>query len=410
MKEASVRVNYKTKNAVSLTYSDDIKDVVRAPYNNGNGKYLTNILKSEWKDKKAVGNGAKTIKICSVDVYSIGVARLCLDVNLKLTATGSVSVSVTTSGTKGIEYKNGNLRVISDMEKNSQVEVKGKIEGTANIGPALYAVGLKKSLIGFSAAVGVGASVSGKVSLVDQQHHLIETVDTSGMQQESIASITMEVTATPEDIEAIAVAQGGSFKTTSDTIVLSPEFCIDGSAYFIVKLELSDSYCKDLTANKVKLSWEIVGEKNGKFAHFHIDNLSTFNIEFGFDANNDLCTFKHEAFDKAEETETEEVTESTEYAVDFEGIVGENLTLSEMSVALNVGDVYSITIEQLPEGYDASDILISSSDTSVVKAGNDGTVMALSSGSAVLEVKTCDGQFSAFLAVTVLVQQESEAV
>jgi len=422
LNEASVRVNYKTENEVSLKYKNDIKDVVAAPYNNGNGKYLTNLLKAKLKDKNAEGTGAKTIKICSVDVYSIGVARLCLDVNLKITASGSVTVSVTTKGTKGVEYKNGNLRVISDVEKNSDVEVKGKIEGTANIGPALYTIGLKKSLIGFSAAVGVGATVSGKVSLVDQERHLIETVDTSGLQQESIASITMNITATPEALETVAAAQGGSYKATSETIVLSPEFCIDGSAYFIVKLELSDSYCKEIVADKVKISWELIGEKNGKFAHFHIDNISTFNIEFGLNLENDLCTFKHEAFDKAEETETEEVTEilldtetgeildDTEYAVDFEGIVGEYLILSEMNVMLNVGEVYSITIEQLPEGYSKSDIVISSGDASIATIGNDGTVMALSSGSTVLEVKTSDGEYSAFLAITVLEPQATESV
>ena len=42
--------------------------------------------------------------------------------------------------------------------------------------------------------------------------------------------------------------------------------------------------------------------------------------------------------------------------------------------------------------------------------GNDGTVMALNSGSVVLEVKTSDGQYSAFLAITVLVPRDTESV
>lgn len=422
LKEASVRVDYDAKVSAGLKYSDKLVDNVLAPqYRNSSSKFLENLKTSVWKDKKTKGNGAKTIKICSVDVYSVGVARLCLDVNFTISAEGSASITVTESGTKGLEYKDGKLRNISDSKRDSDFELKAKVEATFGIGPALYTVGLKKSLIGASAEAGVGAAVQVTMHLVDQENHLIETIDASDMQVEDSGITQITITATAEDIKAVAESRGLTYtKEAGSTVLLHVDTCIDASLYFIVKIGLSNSYCKDLLADKVKISWSIVNEKNGKFAHLHSDNLQNLNVTFGIGQEDDLCTFNFADFDKSEETTETETQLDENISTEIGGTeestqettqgFGTNLVLSEMKTNMNVGDSYYIVISQYPEGYKQSDIIITSSDDSIVSVDKNGKVIAKETGSVVLTVSTKDGKFKAYCSVTVLMEENDEFI
>lgn len=75
---------------------------------------------------------------------------------------------------KGIEYKNNNIRFINTSDKDIDISAKAKIEATLGIGPALYTVGLKKPIIGVQGKFGAGASASIVLHLVDSENHLIE--------------------------------------------------------------------------------------------------------------------------------------------------------------------------------------------------------------------------------------------
>lgn len=421
IKEASLRVNYKQKNSFAFAFKD-AKEGVFAPYNNGNGKYLTNVLKAKLKDKNVKGNGAKTIKICSITLLGSGSPlRLCMDVSLKVAVDGSVSVVITENTTKGAEYKNGKLRFINENDIDREVNIKGKIEGTISVGPALYVAGLKKCVVGVAATAGVGASASLQLKLVDDQNHLLESSDASDIRPETVENLDIQITATADAIEQAVSLMGYTYKPISETIDLHVDTCADISVYGILRLEISESFLKNIIGGKVKVSVEFYGEKNAKFMHFHSDNWGTFRAAYGSEAGKDLCTLKYTPFEDTTETETlietellseteSIIEEATENAIEFEGISGEYLTLKEMNAILQVGDVYSVVVEQIPEGYSKDDLVISSSDTGIVIVNANGTVTAMNSGSVVLTVSTSDGEYSAFLAITVLEPQDTVTI
>lgn len=168
---ASVRVDYETTLSSGFSTEDKPVDKVWAPYNNGNGKGLTNLKKAVFlkNSKKAGGNGAQTIKLFSMNIWSAGVARVCLDVNFEIKVDGSVTIKLTDHDSKGIEYKNNTIRFINTCDRDIDMEAKAKAEATLGIGPALYTVGLKKPIIGLNAQFGVGASVSAVVHLADSE-------------------------------------------------------------------------------------------------------------------------------------------------------------------------------------------------------------------------------------------------
>lgn len=437
LKEASLKVDYETELSFGIKYEDSFMDKVVAPkLSNGNGKYLTNFKNLAFKDRKAKGNGAKTIKIASVDIYSIGVARVCLDINVKVEIDGSLSVSITEKGTKGLEYKNGNLRAIKDTDKDIDAKIKANIEGTVGIGPALYTVGLKKPILGLQVAVGLGAEVDITMHLADSENHLLEEGDASDVLPEAMILLqSIDLTAEAEAIKTIAKSLGFAYSSKSEDVKLHIDNCIDVSIYFILKLELTDhSYAADLLGGKIKVSWEICNKKNAKLFNFHCDNgdwASAFaNITFGGSANKDKCTLKYVSFDEIEEessmnednteqngieleettmeeheTQGEEETTKKDNEEVEEGLEGETLILSEIKAYLEVGENYYYTVQKLPKGYSLDDLMCTSGNSSIVEVDSNGGITAKKEGSTVLTISTKDGKYKAYCAVTVLSTQ-----
>ena len=413
LKSALVKLDYDTKTTFAVKYEQKLVDKVFAPYNNGNGKGLTNLKKAVLKDSaKAGGNGAQTIKLCSVDVYSIGVARVCLDVNLQITIEGSVKIVVTTSNSKGVEYKNGNLRFINDTNKNFDIESKAKIEATIGVGPALYAVGLKKQIIGFQAAFGVGAAATVKMHLADVDNHLIEECSFEDTPPEAYSAFMQaDITADSTVIQAVAESQGGEYRAAAGTMVqLHTDICIDIALYWILKLGITDtSWAADLLGGKIKISYDAIGEKNGKFAYVHVEDFDFIkgfsNIVFGSQANSaNLCTKQYKPFDKAEEVKEED--QSFENKDDDTILKGDRIVLSEISGKINIGDKYNIDIEQLPKGYEAKDIKVKVKDKKTAKVNADGSVEGLNAGSTMVTVYTADEKYFAYVALTVVDPEE----
>lgn len=415
LKSALIKLDYDSKTSFSIKKENKLVDKVFAPYNNGNGKGLTNIKNAVLKDSKSAGGkGAQTIKLCSVDIWSVGVARVCLDVNLQITVEGSVKITVTTSNSKGVEYKNGNLRFINSTNKNYDIEAKAKIEATIGIGPALYAVGLKKQILGFQASFGIGAAATAKVHLADIDNHLIEECSFGDTPPEEYnALLEAEITTDAAVIQAIAESRGGVFKGTAGTMIqLHTDVCFDIALYWILKLGLTDhSWAAELLGSKIKLSYDAIGEKNGKFAYVHVEDFDFIkgfsNIVLGSKANSaNLCTKQYKEFDEAESAKEDE--QEFENKDDSTILTGDRIIVSEISGNINIGEKYNIIIEQLPKGYEIGDIKVKVKDKRTAKVNADGSVEGLSVGSTMLTIYTSDEKYFAYVALTVVDPETKE--
>lgn len=439
LKEASLKVDYETAINAGLKFSSKIVDKVGAPaYSNGNGYFKTNLFRSVLKDKGAYGAqtiaSKKTVKICSLNIYNAAVAKVCLDVNVQIAADGSVSVNITESGTKGLEFKNGNLRVINTCDKDIDFEVKGKIEATIGMGPALYIVGLKKKVLGVELRVGVGAEAAVTTHLTDGKKHLIESSGSDGdITPEACEGLQYaEIQTTAEDIAAVAKSQGYIIDAAAlaalgpAALLLQYNFCVDVKGYFILKIGLSDeAYATEFIGSNVKVTWDICGSKNAVFVHAHIDNFdwNTASIEWG-SGYSDLCTFEFASF---EDMATEEIEveadaggvegELPEDAFDVEISGGfetdqvqttdinawgqEVIVISDMKLDIDINASKILSVEQLPSGYTMADIVFTSADEKVAKVNSNGVILGVSAGNTMITVSTKDGKYAIYCAVTV---------
>lgn len=199
-----------------------------------------------------------------MDVWSVGVARVCLDVNFVVKVDGSFEITITNHDSKGIEYKNNNIRFINMSDKDIDISAKAKIEATLGIGPALYTVGLKKPIIGVQGKFGAGASASIVLHLVDSENHLIEEASAEDYPPDIYKTLMdADITTDVDSIRRAAEAQGGTYSAeTSGELKLHTDVCINICMYWIIRLEVTDSsYAAELLGGKIKLSKEFLGEK-----------------------------------------------------------------------------------------------------------------------------------------------------
>lgn len=408
LKSASLRVDYEQKYSGTLKFSGKPVDRLYAPEYRNTGGFLKNWGNSVWKDADgANAKGAKTIKIGSVDLYTVGIARVCLDINFTISAEGSISVSLTERGAKGVEYKNGKLRLINTCDKDVDVDVKGKAEATVGVGPALYVVGLKKPIIGLEIKAGLGIALNVKFNLADSDGHLLEDTNDSDFSLEFTDLMKdSEIYSDAEQIKEIAEAQGCTYDVlTSEKIKLHCDVCVDGSIYFILRVQVTDtSYIAELLGNKIKTSWEAFGEKNGKIFNVHVDNGQ---FQFGYPGKKVECTLKYIPFDNSDM----EPDDSQVDVQDNESVIkGDAIILSELFTSLYVGKNYYIQLTEIPSGYKTSELVCSSSDESIASVNNDGVVTANKAGSVVITISTKDKKYNAYLAITVVDEAESEFV
>lgn len=408
LRGAGLRVGYTAKQTFGIKYAGKQEFPAAPGYSNGNGQFLSNFKRAIMKQKKGKDvYGAKTIKICSIDVYSVGAASICLDVMAKITVEGTAELTVTENGTKGVEYKNGNLRYIKQSERSLDAQAKAKIEVTLGIGPALYALGLKKKLLGFEVKGGLGAQASIKAHLADDQMHLLEELDFSDVGAEA-ANVALQrakdISANVTAIQAIAESRGGIYKAQAGEtkVILHVDCCIDVKVYGILSIGLSDeSYLTQLLKmSKVSFSVDILNAKNATFLNMHVDNFQWTDAvyAFGADAKGDNCTLKYVPFDKAtDEAVTNEDVEASRKNIS----VGEVLGLEILSVTMNEGQSYLINITTLPKGYNADDIVFTSKDEKVATVTKEGIIHAVKEGCTMVCAETKDGKYSAFVAVIV---------
>lgn len=398
---AEVKVDYITKNTIGVKkkYVDE-KAVYAPKWSNGNGQFLTNLKNAVWKNNDS--KGAKTIKIGSIKVASIGIASFSVDVYAKLKVDGTLEISCSEIGCKGIEYKSGNCRVINTSDKDTDVKFKCKAEGTVSVAPTVNAFGF--AIIGLKVETGLGAEVSLTLHLADAGNHLLQEIETSDLPPEVVESMQVQgLSADAEEIRKYAEEQGGTFEWETSTVDLHLDRCFDINIYFILRVGLEEETLagKLLKGTKIKVEWEVFGSKNAKICNLHVENgdwAKAFS-NIGFFTDKNQCTLKYVPFDNVKEEEKETENDNNN---NLSVTVGEVLVISDMKLVLEVGYTKIISVVQVPKGYELKDVVCSSSDEKVATINKNGVIRGVGEGSTTIIVQTSDGKYSCACSITVV--------
>ncbi len=262
---------------------------------------------------------------------------LCLDANGEITVKVEVdnSTKYTLDGTK-----------VKKSSKTSKPEVTREINACVDFGPKISA---ELCLAGYPLIdVGIKAVIRGKVSA--QANY--QTSFTTGVNEDNRETITI----------------------SRQTL-----WTIRGDIYVpIVTLEVNAN--PKSIGNKLNLSasFTLIGENKAK--HFGTDDpipIVIWSEEFTLIGN-----------EKAEDP-TEAPPSETQNG---DAMIGDQLTIGTYYLNLNPGQSEQISIVTIPEGYTASDLVWTSSNTSVITV-NSGKVSAVGEGIATITVRTSDGQY-----------------
>jgi len=282
LKSLTTRLNYKVK--VSGGKSVTWVDKIYAPYNNGNGKFLTNLAQGEWRDIAAPGADSvsgKEIVIGSWSLVEGGIAQVKLELKLNFKITGEVTASLTVSGAQGIEYRGGNIRKIKTTSVDSNLTFKAKAELTAGPGIALKILN-KWSVLDLSAKLGASFEASMTIHLVDAEMHQLESVESGDMCVEAFeANPTLVIKSHPDAIYNAALEYAAAhdikglpdLEVSDEDVSLHTETCVEIKAEWVAKLEFKPA--KFLTKLKVS-GFEINLLKKGEneIFKYHVDDFA----------------------------------------------------------------------------------------------------------------------------------------
>jgi len=388
LERAELVANYKTTDITKLSTKFDAGSILAPPYTNGNGKFLTNLNRSIWKDPNS--KGAKSIKICSIPFFTAGPASLNLVVRINISLSGEITLTCETECSKGFKYENGNLNFVNNEKKEHKAELKGRAEATLVVGMAIMACG--KNFGEVDCEFGLGCSASLTQYLIDENNALREKID--------------NVNDTPPQVAE--ELSGMIFESDDGKHTLKTDYCFDITTYGIVKASMPG----DCAVGKIigSQSWTFCDENNAK-----IDFLSGH-------WENGKCVGKKCTKDY-KEPEEEETTAMTEEAVTVQTYAPEeketpsfakedygNEELKKplsatMYLNMGIGESSKIEITSLPDGYTASDIIFTSENEDVASVDSNGSVYAKAEGATVIQIKTSDKQFET--ACTVIVKMNS---
>lgn len=380
---AELVTNYKTTDTTKVSTKFDAGSILAPPYTNGNGKFLTNLNRSIWKDPNS--KGAKSIKICSIPCITVGPASLNLVVRINIGVSGEISLTFETECSKGFKYENGNFNFVNNEKKTQKAELKGKIEATLAVGAALMICGKNTGEV--DCEFGAGCAISLTQYLIDENNALREKIDNVSDTPPQVADELLSMT----------------FESDDGKHTLKTDYCFDISAYFIVRISIpGDCYIGKKIGSQ---SHSFCNEKNATFFSSHWENGSYVGKNCTKDYKE---TIEEETTVTTDENSTiqtyaPEEKEAPSFAKEDYGNEEVKKPLSAtMYLNMEIGESAKIEITSLPDGYSASDVIFTSENADIVSVDSNGSVTAKSEGTTIIQIKTNDNKFET--ACTIIVK------
>lgn len=395
MKSFTSRVDYNS--TVSGTWTHKFVDKIAAPYNNGNGKWLSNlartVVRNQYEASGEKTKGAKYIKLGSWDIVEGGAAQVRLELRVNITVEGEISVTLNMTGAKGIEFKNGHIRFIK--EETAEREYKFEAKAEVTLSPSIRLRLFKKwDIARVEANAGLGASASAIMRLADEQNHLLETVEGADVDvAEMKANGDEQFSASPQAVVAAAAEQGvPNYDAGSADVQTHIDTCLDVSLYAVLSFTagVGDSVKKWVKAlDSAEVSYEVLNEDNGTFARVHYEN-------FDFSNPLDHCTKEYTPFGaSASSAASGAASASSSASNPFT-----TLALQDALITLAPGESRAIVVTGYPDGVTQADLKFASQDTAVATVDAAGNVTGTAAGTTQIEV-TEPGGAKQYCTVTV---------
>jgi hypothetical protein len=236
----------------------------------------------------------------------------------------------------GFETRNGVMRCIKETDGDAQAQVKATTKVMAGIKFGLNL--LNGTLMDASIRAGAEGVVKTTLHLYDEE-----------------GNMTDQVSNLPADLIEKAAAD-------EPNILL----CTDINAHWLVTAVFNSS---DSAAGKIGLTkeYDLLDEENAPLIpglNHHFEN--------------------GQAVEKCTRT-------ARKYLPTADGITtARHICLKEYSFAVKAGDIYEITVEALPEGYEKEDLIYESSHSEIASVDDIGCVFGRQPGSTVISVRTKD--------------------
>lgn len=156
---ANLTFSYKTKVNGKLT----IPETRLAPYNNGNGKFPSNLNRSRF----TTGKGAEDIKICKCKVSFYGI-NATLRIGLQVKVDGTVKVTVEKDSSTNYVIKKGGISTTQTSKKNAELKAEVNLYVGVEMKGDISLGGFPKTIIA-DCRVGAGfnAVVTGNVYIMN---------------------------------------------------------------------------------------------------------------------------------------------------------------------------------------------------------------------------------------------------
>lgn len=350
VKSAQLKLDYKEKESFSIA-----REWKAAPVNPDVNNLWANI-KSAFTSDLTDANAKVDKEIPLFEIYqpsSIPFVDFVFEGKMEISVEGAVSIDITTNHVKGIEYKNKNLRLINETNKDHDEKLSGKIEVVAPFTAGISVFRQKVLDIGIEAGAGVEAEAVFHV--LDKNRSLEGSYTLGG----------------PVDL-AYKYQQSGRV-----------DVCGNLKLYGILKIVGATDDTLVGRAIGASLSFEIFGPDNAVWLETHFEDWN-FMKE---------CTRSYEG--KKEEDEKEEDEEEGQ------------ISLSTYNVILYKNGSERIQIEKLPEGYKTSDFYWESADQSVATV-KEGIISAVGKGETIISVHSRNGNYHAECSVIVSDEEEVE--
>lgn len=288
-----------------------------------------------------------TIPICTIKtpIPNVPTATFNIDVVAKIYVTGKVEIAFYSNGVVGFEIKDGEFRIIHDVDSDTDFIVGASARAVAGLNFNLEST--KYRLMDVEVDAGVRAAVSSTLHLYDSDGNKTE-----------------------ENLDIPYCILDTLAKDNNDVRV-----CGDVTLNWVLDVQLNTA--KSIL-NKYGLTYRhsILNKKNQIFGNLtHIENWQFVKY----------CTRKSRTTTKTSSTTT---------------INSNKITLKKYSMVINIGTSSEIPISSLPSGYSKEDLIYTTNDNNIVTV-SDGIVKAISIGSTSIDIKTSDDKYTASINILV---------